>query len=82
MRRKRSGNRRRDRFSRLFHKKNKGMAGYFFKVETIDWQSRRFRYIVNDTAIFSKKYPSDSAKTHAPACSAGVESFFLEGSEL
>ena len=30
------------------------MAGYFFKLETIDWQSSRFRYIVKDTVFFLK----------------------------
>ena len=39
----------------LFRQKTGLMDGYFFKVETIDWQSRRFRYIVKDAVFFSKK---------------------------
>ena len=49
----------------LFRQKTGLMDGYFFKVETIDWQSRRFRYIVKDTAIFSQKTVSFSKNTCA-----------------
>lgn len=39
----------------LFRQKTGLMSGYFFKFETIDWQSRHFRYIVKDAVFFSKK---------------------------
>ena len=51
----------------LFRQKNGLMSGYFFKLETIDWQSRRFRYIVKDAAFFSKK-PHSSIKTFENTC--------------
>jgi bifunctional DNA-binding transcriptional regulator/antitoxin component of YhaV-PrlF toxin-antitoxin module len=46
----------------LFRQKTGLMSGYFFKFETIDWQSRHFRYIVKDAVFFSKKSHS-SIKT-------------------
>lgn len=41
-------------FPAFFRQKNGLMGGYFFKSETIDWQSSRFRYIVKDTVFFLK----------------------------
>ena len=37
--------------------------GYFFKTESIDWQSALLRYIVKDTAIFSERAVHDDKNT-------------------
>ena len=50
------------------------MSGYFFKTETIDWQSRTFSYIVKDTVIFSEDTVY-ADKTQAPVRSAGEDLF-------
>ena len=67
----------------FFRQKTGLMDGYFFKVETIDWQSRRFRYIVKDAVFFSKKSHS-SIKTFENTCAGPLSRrriLIPEGSE-
>ncbi len=67
----------------LFRQKTGLMSGYFFKFETIDWQSRHFRYIVKDAVFFSKKTHS-SIKTLENTCAGPLSRrriLFPEGSD-
>ena len=54
------------------------MNKYYFKNETIDWQSWYFRYIVKDTVIFPEIIVYDNYK-HGYRLILSVSDLFEEG---
>ncbi len=61
--------------SEFWGKKLPVMGKYYFKDETIDWQSWYFRYIVNDTVIFPEIIVYDNYK-HGYRLILTVSDFF------
>jgi len=62
IRRERSGNGDEELVSEFWGHKLHVMEKYYFKNESIDWQSRYFRYIVKDTVIFPEIIVYDNKK--------------------
>ena len=62
IRREVSGDGKEELVSEFWGSKLPVMNKYFFKNETIDWQSWYFRYIVNDTTIFPEIIVHDNNK--------------------
>lgn len=65
-------------FSEFWGNKLPVMTRYYFKNETIDWQSWYFRYIVKDTVIFPEIIVYDNYK-HGYRLILSVSDLFEEG---